>query len=810
MNESRKPEVHMSRRSLLKGAAGGLVGTTLADTLRGLAPQQESAALRLPANLKWETVESSPADVTRTWLGRNFWANRLQDWRLHEGRFECLAGESGSDVRTIAILTREIVAGAKPGYLQVRAGLVENHGGGGFCGFLVGAGAGKLDYRAAALVQKASGVGGGILCTYETDGKVRFREHTSEEAPLAFSELPSEAVSGGNSTSGVAQEVLLRLVITPTEKNKFDLVLSAWDPATGRLLTGARRRNVGEAEILGGIALVSSPARRVAGARFWFRHLLTAGEKIARHPERALGPILGTLYSVNGESLKLSAQLAPVGESEPQQLKVQYRAPGGAWRDGPVATLEPGFTAQFQVKNWDATRAWEYRVVYPIDVSNPATYTGTIQKDPGKTRALKIGLLSCTIAAARSLEGGVGAPELPQGELLGRYTEKNFYFPHRRLVENLSRHSPDLLVFAGDQLYEGNPTRRDGGIAPTLDYLYKWYLWVWSFRELTRNTPTVIQVDDHDVYHGNLWGNGGRLAPERDQNRGGYRCRGDFVNIVQRTQCGHNPEPYDPTRVDQDISVYYCAFRYGGVSFALIEDRKFKTSPMQGGDLDVHEAELLGERQENFLQAWAKDWDDVSAKVCLTQSLFGCVQTSPAGKPLTDFDANGYPMLGRDRAVELLRQARALVLAGDQHLGTLVRHGLETYNDAVVQFTGPAAGSSWQRWFEPRNPLPNPSATPNTGDFTDAYGNKVRVLAVANPKLSFAEYRKQRKGRGQGLGDRRLKSEGYGIIRVEHEAKRFVIECWPWTVDPNAADARQFPGWPYILPFDKCAGETKG
>ncbi len=48
------------------------------------------------------------------------------------------------------------------------------------------------------------------------------------------------------------------------------------------------------------------------------------------------------------------------------------------------------------------------------------------------------------------------------------------------------------------------------------------------------------------------------------------------------------------------------------------------------------------------------------------------------------------------------------------------------------------------------------------------------------------------------------------MIRVEHEAKRFVIECWPWTVDPNAAAARQFPGWPYILPFDKCAGETKG
>ena len=115
MNESKKPEVRLSRRSLLKGAAGGRAGTSPTGSLRGFVPQKASAALRLPANLEWEPVEISPADVTRTWLGGNFWATRLQAWRLHAGRLECLAGESGSDVRTAAILTREIVDGAKGG-----------------------------------------------------------------------------------------------------------------------------------------------------------------------------------------------------------------------------------------------------------------------------------------------------------------------------------------------------------------------------------------------------------------------------------------------------------------------------------------------------------------------------------------------------------------------------------------------------------------------------------------------------------------------------------------------------------------------
>lgn len=33
-----------------------------------------------------------------------------------------------------------------------------------------------------------------------------------------------------------------------------------------------------------------------------------------------------------------------------------------------------------------------------------------------------------------------------------------------------------------------------------------------------------------------------------------------------------------------------------------------------------------------------------------------------------------------------------------------------------------------------------------------------------------------------------LKSEGYGIVRVNHEEEVFDIECWPRDADPTAAD----------------------
>jgi alkaline phosphatase D len=184
--------------------------------------------------------------------------------------------------------------------------------------------------------------------------------------------------------------------------------------------------------------------------------------------------------------------------------------------------------------------------------------------------------------------------------------------------------------------------------------------------------------------------------------------------------------------------------------------------------------------------------------VCLTQTLFACVQTDPTGGPRRDFDSNGAPVRARRKAIRLIKQARALVLSGDQHLGTLVRHGVDTFTDGPVQYTAPAAGTAWQRWFEPARALPN-ARGPNTGDFTDGFGNRFRVLAVANPRITLAQVRAV-KGNNR-IGDRELKREGYGIVTVDKLREEFVIECWPWQQDPTAGDAQQYPGWPFRLPF---------
>ena len=91
---------------------------------------------------------------------------------------------------------------------------------------------------------------------------------------------------------------------------------------------------------------------------------------------------------------------------------------------------------------------------------------------------------------------------------------------------------------------------------------------------------------------------------------------------MHRTQVSHLPDAVDPTPIEQGISVYFTELDWGGVSYAILSDRMFKSSPSvmvpegqfkngwpqaEGFDpatqSDVAGAELLGQRQETFLKA---------------------------------------------------------------------------------------------------------------------------------------------------------------------------------------------------------------
>jgi hypothetical protein len=283
--------------------------------------------------------------------------------------------------------------------------------------------------------------------------------------------------------------------------------------------------------------------------------------------------------------------------------------------------------------------------------------------------------------------------------------------------------------------------------------------------------------------------------------------------MSERTQTSHLPDPYDPTPVEQGIGVYFTDMVYGRISFAILEDRKFKSGcntrvPASGSSradhitdpsfdvrrADVPGATLLGERQLEFLDKWATDWRGSEMKVALSQTVFANV-ASHHGPDLqylrTDLDSNGWPQSGRNRALDALRRGFAFHLAGDQHLSTIVHHGIDTWGDACWSFTVPSIANFYPRAWSPRNTGKYVYAPREqcTGNFRDGLQNFVTVHAVTNP------------GRPMGHEPKDLHDEmpGYGIVRLNKRTRSITMECWPRYADPDNPENSQYEGWPKTI-----------
>ena len=229
-----------------------------------------------------------PQDVTRTFLGPGLWANRLHDWQLAGGRIEC---RRPGAARTVALVQHTLTAGDGDATLAVRTGTLGP--GDGFSGFLIGVGRGGLEPLAAALAQGVSGTGGGILCVYDTDGRVRFRDHTSEQDQRSFAAIATG--DGGRRARSAGEDIRLTLSVLASGRGRALLRLVAAE-ASGATVLSVAEHTVDAADVAGGILLVSGARHSLA--RHWFRDIRVAGGRISTSPT-SVGPIVGTLFTVN-------------------------------------------------------------------------------------------------------------------------------------------------------------------------------------------------------------------------------------------------------------------------------------------------------------------------------------------------------------------------------------------------------------------------------------------------------------------------------------------------------------------------------
>lgn len=717
----------------------------------------------------------------RVWLEAEFWAGPLQDWRVANGRAECVNAAVG---RTVQCLTRQL--GSSSGDLQMKVQMGRQDGGvlasgKGSAGFRVGIRGPLGDYRNNLL--HGRGLDAGIT----SDGGLFIGEVKTAK---------SGTVDANRSV------IELRLTAEPLGDG-YTLKLAAHDPESGRSLGAVERKGVRAEQLVGNLALVANfgdqglipakPNPKPTGTgtgRWWFADWTIAGSKVEVHEEQVFGPILFTQYTLSGGVLKLTAQMPPLGPKDDTQVRFQVRR-GTTWQTMATVPIHPeARTATFRIPNWVSSQDVSYRVAYTLrqrEAEREHFWEGTIRRDPVDQPILTVADISCNIHAA---------------------------FPNDRYVRNMARLNPDLLAFTGDQFYEstaGYGVQRTPLDAAILDYLRKWYVHGWTWRELTRDRPSISIPDDHDVYQGNIWGESG--APRRGtQEMGGYDLPGAWVNVVHRTQTSHHPDPADPAAVTQGISVYFGSLTYGRISFAILADRQFKSAPEgkvppTGGrgdhvrdpkfdpkTADLPGLQLLGERQMKFLRGWVLNWHGAEMKAVISQTIFTAMATTHGGareRLRADYDTNAWPQSARNAALREMRKAFAFHLAGDQHLPAVVHYGIDGPRDAGVAFAGPAVNVGYPRWWEPEQEGKNrrSGAPANTGDFIDHFGHPLTVLAVANGAVQ---------PRGPVLEAMHDKASGLGLVRFDKVQRRIIIECWPFLADPTDPKS-QFPGWPVII-----------
>ena len=742
--------------------------------------------------------------ITRPWLGSDFWANPQEDWQVRDGKLENT--RSGGD-RKVVLLTAELTDEVVPFTISVRINQQSKTTTTGYAGLEIGIQGRENDFRNSAVF------GHGLIAGVDAKGFL-FVGTPSQEDPI----LPLPV-----------HDIRLELHGTPNSDGAtYRLILRAYAADSKELVATCRRESVHSSWLRGLVAVAASskplpttpilstsrPAefeatsRRGGGTnRFAFNNVVLAGDKVAEHPERAFGPILWTTYTLTNEGvLHLLVQGATFSREEDLQviLRLDNEKVFKAKLD-PVSR-----TARFRVPNIDLSRDHSFATQLA-----DGKWSGIIRKTPTPQRSLVVA----------SFTGN-----------------KDTWFPNTPLIENTKAQNPDLLLFTGDQIYESV-----GGYGSVCDqkpndrvmqcYLRKYALFGWVWRDLLAQIPSVILPDDHDVFHGNLWGANGIAADVslhgcmNVQDSGGYKLSVESVNAIHRTQTGNLPDPVDPTPCPSGISVYFTQLEYGPFNLIILADRQFKSAPKgllpeakisngwaQNKDFDprtqadLPEAQLLGPRQEKFLAEWAKALPpDEPFRIVVSQSPWlapqtlpksarsdGCVpklkvyssdEYPPDDEPKADFDTDGWPQSKRTLALRLVRQAKAFHLNGDQHLGTCGQYGLDGYNDGPWWISSPSICNAWpRRWMPACEGKNRRAGDPKwLGEFIDGFGNKFTMHAVSNPRKD-SRFPKRMYER----------APGYTITRWNLTEGTVTLENWPYWAGPQrmAPDNRPYPGWP--------------
>ena len=159
-----------------------------------------------------------------------------------------------------------------------------------------------------------------------------------------------------------------------------------------------------------------------------FKDWQISGDKVMQNLDQTFGPILWTQYTLHRGIMKMTAQVALMGKLNKEKVHLELLKEGKWKRVQSSDIHKHASTAHFRIENWDDNKETAYRVVFK-DGDSIGEWKGTIRKDPKDKSTIKLAAMSCM---------------------------KDGAFPNHYLQQNIIAQDPDVLFFAGDQLYEGN------------------------------------------------------------------------------------------------------------------------------------------------------------------------------------------------------------------------------------------------------------------------------------------------------------------------------------------------------------------
>ncbi|MDD8020901.1 MAG: hypothetical protein PHU81_06935 [Acidobacteriota bacterium] len=742
-------------------------------------------------------------EINRPWPGPDFFASNFEDWQVKTGRLQCLTPALN---RYVYFLTGEmegLAGGFQASFKAKINSSVSRPRLKNYIGLRVGIKGKDGDYRQSAVA------GGGLDLGLTTDGLLFIGDLES------VSSIETQEIIKAALMTGV--EFKIRVEIND---GGYQLELGLYELQNGKLLNKLEDNGPESEKVKGGLALVSSlPEMKInqsslSVSEFW--QLELEGDLLETHPERQLGPLAFTLYSLNRSQLKLRAQAIP--GSLPEESLVAFEVEdNGQWQRTASEKIQPeNAGVLFSIKDWNSKQTVTYRLVI-LDKNGQETrlpsFRGQISSEPDNPEEIRLAVL----ASGSEID-----------------------YPYSQVVASLKNLNPDVLFFGGNQVFGRPPAWWQEEVSPDRlkqEYLRQWILFGWAFADLLKDRPAIITPEARDYFQLKLWGNGGKTdAGEKasnfilGQDEGGFLLPAEFIRLVLVTQTSHLPDSPAPELTGIGLKPYYCQVNYGGLSLAVLDDRMFKTPPgsalpeakIRNGwaenpafdvlkEAEAKRADLHGKDQLDFLQGWAEDWSgQVEFKAALSQSLWVCLETTPAGvagdealfksppplpgeyppddQPTADFNSGGWPKNGRDEAIKILRKALAIHLAGGGGPAASLRYGLSRYDEASYAFVPkPLMAASKLRWFPRKDKTATKTAPVATGNLTDAFGNRFSVKAVANPSATADG--------GEGH-----EASGFGLVRFKKDGT-IIFENWSVTQGMSWPGSSLLSGWPISSSF---------